>query len=486
MSTTVPQVNTPREPDHRAPDDLQQVFERQRQAFDSSPSPTLEARLRSLDRLAQAIGEQAPALASAISADFGNRSVHETYLLELVPLQNAIRHAKRNLRRWIRPERRRVDITSQPGAAWVQYQPLGVVGIVSPWNYPLSLALIPLVDALAAGNRVLLKLPDLTPSFSALLQRVLSDAFAREEVAAIVGGLDVAERFVRLPLNHLLFTGSTAIGRKVAAAAAERLTPVTLELGGKSPVIICPDYDPGAAARDITFAKLATAGQTCVAPDYVLAPAAKVQIIADAVLAEARRMYPSVEGNPDCTSIISDRHLHRLRNAIEEARLGGAEILGADYLGSGRQLRLSVVLRPPLTCALMREEIFGPVLPIVSYDTLDEAIAFVNGMDKPLALYCLTHDRASRDAVLGRTMSGGVTVNGALLHQAQDNLPFGGVGPSGIGSYHGRAGFLRFSHARGIYQVRGFNALHFLTPPYGKVARLVIRILGSRQARESV
>jgi len=475
-------VTTRSDVDRRSHEDLQQVFERQRQAFAALPSPPLDARRLSLDRLADAIGENAPALAAAISADFGNRSVHETYLLELVPLQNAIRHAKRNLPRWMRPERRRVAVTSQPGASWIQYQPLGVVGIVSPWNYPLSLALIPVVDALAAGNRVLVKLPDLTPSFSALLQRLVMEAFPREEVVAIVGGVEVAEQFVRLPFNHLLFTGSGATGRKVLAAAAERLTPVTLELGGKSPVIICPDYDPAAAARDITFAKLATAGQTCVAPDYVLAPAARLRAVADAILAEARRLYPSVIGNRDCTSIISDRHVNRLQDAIEEARQGGAEILGGGDVGSGRQMGLSVVLRPPLACALMREEIFGPVLPIVPYDTLDDAIAFVNGMDTPLALYCLTHDRASRDAVLGRTVSGGVTVNGALLHQAQDDLPFGGVGPSGVGSYHGHAGFVRFSHARGVYQVRGFNALHFLTPPYGTVARLVIRILGSRQA----
>jgi len=485
MSTTVPQVKTRSGPDSGSHDDLLQVFERQRQTFASSPSPPLDVRLQSLDRLAQAIGENAPALASAISTDFGNRSAHETYLLELVPLQNAIRHAKRHLRRWMRPERRRVAVTSQPGAAWVQYQPLGVVGIVSPWNYPLSLALIPVVDALAAGNRVLLKLPELTPSFSALLQRVLSETFPREEVAAIVGDVEVGERFVRLPLNHLLFTGSTATGRKVLAAAAERLTPVTLELGGKSPVIICPDYDPVRAARDITFAKLATAGQTCIAPDYALAPAARLRAIAAAILAEARRLYPSVAANPDCTSIISDRHVNRLQNAIEEARLGGAEILGGGDVGSGRQMGLSIVLDPPLTCALMRDEIFGPVLPLVPYNTLEDAIALVNGMEKPLALYCLTHERASREAVLGRTVSGGVTVNGALLHQAQDDLPFGGVGPSGIGSYHGRAGFLRFSHARGVYQVRGLNALHFLAPPYGKLARLVIRIFGSRQASDS-
>ena len=442
--------------------------------------------MRSLARLADAVAENSPDIASAISADFGNRSVHETYLLELVPLQNAIRHAQQHLERWMRPERRPVHWTCRPNTAWVQYQPLGVVGIVSPWNYPLSLALIPVVDALAAGNRVLLKPPELTPTFSSFVQRMMAQAFAEDELAVIAGGADVAEQFVRLPLDHILFTGSTAVGRKVMAAAAENLTPVTLELGGKSPVLICPDYDVDAAAKDITFPKLATAGQTCVAPDYVLAPGAKATAVAAAIIAEARRLYPSVIANPDYTSIFSDRHYHRLQSGIEEARAGGAEILSAAAdSGPGRKMALTVVLRPPPNCSLMREEIFGPVLPVVAYETLDEAIAFINDRDKPLALYCLTHDRASRQAVLDRTMSGGATVNGVFLHQAQDALPFGGVGPSGIGSYHGHSGFMRFSHARSVHQVRLFNPLHFLTPPYGRVARFVIRWMGSRRAADS-
>ena len=465
--------------------EMRRVFALQRRAFATSPPPDLRARLRSLARLADTVAENSPAIASAISADFGNRSVHETYLLELVPLQNAIRHAQQHLERWMRPERRPVHWTCRPNTAWVQYQPLGVVGIVSPWNYPLSLALIPVVDALAAGNRVLLKPPELTPTFSSFVQRMMAQAFAEDEIAVIQGGADVAEQFVRLPLDHILFTGSTVVGRKVMAAAAENLTPVTLELGGKSPVLICPDYDVDAAAKDITFPKLATAGQTCVAPDYVLAPGAKATAVAAAIIAEARRLYPSVIANPDYTSIFSDRHYHRLQSGIEEARAGGAEILSAAADGPGRKMALTVVLRPPPNCSLMREEIFGPVLPVVAYETLDEAIAFINGRDKPLALYCLTHDRASRDAVLGRTISGGATVNGVFLHQAQDSLPFGGVGPSGIGSYHGHSGFMRFSHARSVHRVRLFNPLHFLTPPYGRVARFVIRWMGSRRAADS-
>ncbi|MGH9410866.1 MAG: aldehyde dehydrogenase family protein, partial [Vicinamibacterales bacterium] len=398
--------------------DLRRLYDLQRHAAATVPPPDLRARRRSLARLSEAISEHSPAIAAAISADFGNRSVHETYLLELVPVQNAIRHARHNLKTWIRPERRRVNPFCWPGTAWVQYQPLGVVGIMAAWNYPLALALLPLVDALSAGNRVLLKASEHTPRFSRLLRDILAAVIPEQELAVVLGGPEIAEQFVRLPLDHLLFTGSTAVGRKVAAAAAEHLTPVTLELGGKSPVFVCPDYDIAAAAEDITFPKMATAGQTCIAPDYVLAPASKTRALADALLAEAHRLYPSIADNPNYTAILNDRHYDRLRFAIDEARAGGAEILTqSGGTAADRKMGLTVVLNAPLDCSLMLEEVFGPVLPIVAYDTLDAAIAFVNERANPLTLYCLTHDRTHREAVLGRTMSGGVTVNGLFLHQ---------------------------------------------------------------------
>jgi coniferyl-aldehyde dehydrogenase len=467
--------------------EARRLYELQRRAFATSPAPDRQARLRSLDRLASVLSRNSPEIAAAISADFGNRSHFETYLLELVPVRNAIRHAKQNLARWMRPQRRHVGWLFKPGKAWVQYQPLGVIGILSPWNYPLSLSLLPMVDALAAGNRVLLKPPELTPNFSALIKRLLGEAFAEGEVAVVSGGPELAEQFSRLPLDHLFFTGSSAVGRRVMAAAAENLTPVTLELGGKSPVLVCPDYDVAAAARGIAFGKLANAGQTCIAPDYVLAPAAKVRGLADAVIALSRRLYPSITLNPDYTSVFSDRHYHRLQIAIEEARAGGAEILshGDHPAGAGRKIEPTVVLNPPAECALMREEIFGPVLPIVGYQTLDEAILYIHAREKPLALYCLTHNRAYRNAVLSRTISGGVTLNGTFLHNAQEDLPFGGVGKSGLGSCHGIAGFQRFSHARSIYQVRVIDTLQLLAPPYGRFAKLVIRVLGSRRASDS-
>jgi coniferyl-aldehyde dehydrogenase len=468
-----------------SPAEVRRLYEVQRRAFDAFPVPDAAARRQGLDRLAAALSRNSQDFAAAISRDFGSRSRHETYLFELVPLRNAIRHVKWHLETWMRPERRRVTWT-WPGRAWVQYQPLGVVGIIGAWNYPLALSVLPIVDALAAGNRVLLKAPELTPHFSVVLKRVLSEAFAEDHVAVVLGGADVSEQFCRLPLDHIFFTGSTAVGRKVMAAAAENLVPVTLELGGKSPVIVAPDYDVAAAAHDIAFGKLLTAGQTCIAPDYALAPAAKVRDLAAAVMARSRRLYPSVADSA-YTSIVTDRHYARLRRALNEARDGGAEILSHDDAPAGavRKIGPTVVLDPPPDCTLMREEIFGPILPIIGYQRLEEAIAYINARERPLALYCLTRDRASRDMVLNRTISGGVTLNGTMLHNGQEDLPFGGVGKSGIGSYHGIAGFRRFSHARGVYEVRGLNQLNLLGPPYGRLARLVIRVLGSRHAADS-
>lgn len=472
-----------------SPAELHRLYEVQRRAFQASPVPDAAARRQGLDRLAAALSRNCEDAAAAISRDFGTRSHHETYLFELVPLRNAIRHATWHLDRWMRRERRRVTWT-WPGRAWVQYQPLGVVGIIGAWNYPLGLSVLPVVDALAAGNRVLLKAPELTPHFSAVLKRILGEAFAEDQVAVVLGGVDVAEQFCKLPLDHIFFTGSTAVGRRVMAAAAENLVPVTLELGGKSPVIVAPDYHVARAARDIAFGKLMTAGQTCIAPDYALAPAAKVRDLAVAMMAESRKLYPSI-ADSTFTSIVTDRHYARLSRALSEARDGGAEILSHDDgpagtpAGAVRKIGPTVVLDPPPDCALMREEIFGPILPIIGYQRLEDAIAYVNARERPLALYCLTHDRASRDLVLNRTMSGGVTLNGTILHNGQDDLPFGGVGKSGIGSYHGIAGFRRFSHARGVYEVRGLNQLTLLAPPYGRLARLVIRLLGSRRAAAS-
>ena len=464
--------------------EMQRVYELQRAAFLSSAPPDRDERLESLARIARMLSSRCTDLAAAISADFGTRAVQETYLLELIPVQNAIRHAKQNLAAWMRPQRRRVALTFQPGKAWIQYQPVGVVGIIAPWNYPLSLSLLPVVDALAAGDRVLLKPSEVTPRLTRLLKQLVGEAFGEDRFAVLSGGPEMAEQFCRLPLDHLMFTGSTAVGRRVMAAAAERLTPVTLELGGKSPAVVCPDYDVSQAARDITYGKLATAGQTCIAPDYALAPEAKVRALADAFLGRAGQLYPSIASNPEYSAIISDRHYQRLRGAIEEARAKGAEILthGDGGPREGRKIEPTAVLHAPAGCTLLREEIFGPVLPIVGYESFDQAIAYINALPRALASYCLTRQSEYRHLLLTRTVSGGATLNGTLTHNAVEDLPFGGAGPSGIGCYHGFAGFQRFSHARSVFQTRAYDPMQLIAPPYGKFASLMIRLLGSRHA----
>ncbi|MGQ3028956.1 MAG: coniferyl aldehyde dehydrogenase [Ferrovibrionaceae bacterium] len=466
-----------------ARDEIAATFGRQREAWNRAGIPDRQARLASLARVERILTEHRAAMAAAISADFGNRAIPETMLLEVLPSLNAIRHARRHLRSWMRPERRHVALTFQPASAWVQYQPLGVIGIVVPWNYPVMLALSPLVDALAAGNRAMIKPSELTPRFSALLQTLIGEAFPPDEVAVVTGGPDVAEAFCRLPFDHLLFTGSTNVGRKVMVAAAENLTPVTLELGGKSPVVVGADYPVARAARDIAFGKFINAGQTCIAPDYVLAPRAQVDALAEAIITEARRMFPTAGSNVDYTAMVTERHRRRLADAIAAAQAAGARVLShdAEAATAAGKIGPTVVIDAPRDNLLMREEIFGPVLPIIPYDTLDQAIAEINGRDRPLALYCLSRDAATTETVMSRTISGGVTLNGTLLHVAQDDQPFGGVGASGIGSYHGRDGFRRLSHARAVHKVGFINPLDLLAPPYGKLYQLATKFLIARR-----
>jgi coniferyl-aldehyde dehydrogenase len=463
--------------------EARRIFELQHLA--SRRDPPADARLRRdrLERLRGLLADNADAFASAISDDFGVRSRTETQLLEIVPTMSAIRHARKNVARWMKPERRRVDPLFQPASARVRHEPLGVIGIISPWNYPLQLAFSPLVDALAAGNRAMIKPSELTPAFSELLRRLVAERFDPAEVAVITGGVEVGQAFATLPFDHLLFTGSTAIGRKVYQAAAANLVPVTLELGGKSPAIVCPDYDLAKAARSIAFGKFVNAGQTCIAPDYVLVPEGKERAFADAVMAQVRTSYPAIAGNDDYSSMISERHRRRLAEAIDAARAAGATVLAHEDEGGANQGKIAptVVLGAPEDSLLLREEIFGPVLPILPYRGLDEAIAHVAAGDRPLALYCFTNKSRDRDKVLDGAISGGVTLNGTLLHVAQEHLPFGGVGASGIGAYHGREGFKRFSHARAVHRIGFVNVFEKLGPPWGKMAKALGERLSKRK-----
>ncbi|WP_205910232.1 coniferyl aldehyde dehydrogenase [Rhizobium sp. FKY42] len=459
---------------------FQQVFQSMHLVSRTGPEATYSERIDRLGRLERLLSDNVEALCKAISADFNWRSETETKLLEILPVRRGIRHAKRHLARWMKEDRRKVDLAFQPSRAWVRYEALGVVGIIAPWNYPLALAIAPLTDALAAGNRVMVKPSEQTPCFSNLLATLISENFASDEVSVVLGDVSVAQDFARLPFDHLLFTGSTEVGRSIMRAASDNLTPVTLELGGKSPAIICDDFSIDAAARSVSFGKFINAGQTCIAPDYALVPRHSVDRFVGAVMNGAAQAYPNPASNRDYTSIISERHLTRLRNAVQEAEAAGARIVKyAGEISDRVMLYPKLVIDPPRDSLLMREEIFGPVLPVIPYDTVDEAIAFVNAKPRPLALYLFTDNRETQSKIIGHCKSGGVTINGTLLHYAMENLPFGGIGASGMGAYHGRDGFLRFSHARAVHKVGKINMFEKLGPPWGLLLRLTLRILGN-------
>ena len=459
---------------------MKEILDRQRAAFEREGTPTLEARRATLGALETMVRTHRMEIARAISADFGNRSLDETQLLEVVPLIAWLRHTRRHLARWMRPERRHVSATFQPGRARVVYQPLGVVGVISPWNYPLYLSVGPLIDILAAGNRAMVKPSELTPGFAELLGRLLARYLAPEQVAVLTGGADVAAAFASLRFDHLLFTGSTVTGRKVAAAAAANLVPVTLELGGKSPAIVAEDADLPRAARSIALGKFFNAGQTCIAPDHAIVPRALRDRFVGEVAREVAAFYRGIDGNPDYTAIVSDAHAARLAALLAEAEAGGARLIRPVAAGTPdntRRMAPVIVLDAPEGSRLLHEEIFGPVLPVLTHDGVDDAIERVNAGERPLALYVFTRSGATRDHVLARTISGGATVNGTLMHIAQEALPFGGVGASGQGSTQGREGFNRFSHARAVFEVRVFNGFEMFRPPYGKFSRGAVDML---------
>ena len=419
--------------------------------------------------------------ADAISRDFGNRSRHETQLLEIFPCLEGIRHARRHVGRWMKPERRSTSKWFLPGSSRVQPQPLGVVGIVVPWNYPLYLAVGPLVPALAAGNRVMVKMSETTPATGELLARLVARHFDGGEVTVVNGGPDVAQAFCRLPFDHLLFTGSTGIGRHVMHAAADNLTPVTLELGGKSPAIIGRGFPVEEAASRVMYGKCLNAGQTCVAPDYALVPEESVDAFVDGARRAVASLYPTLAANPDYTTIVDERHRERLAHLVADAVARGARAIEInpareDVAAAGKRAP-TLLTGVDDSMAVMREEIFGPVLPVVAYRTLEEAIAYVNARPRPLALYLFEHDRDAIDRVVTHTVSGGVTVNETILHIAQDDLPFGGVGASGMGHYHGREGFDTFSKRKAVFHQSRLNGLKLFRAPYGKRFESLVRLL---------
>ena len=463
------------------------LLDRQRSAFLRDGPPDLALRRQRLKRLRAAVLAHRHVLQQAVSADFGHRSRHETDILELTVVVQAIDYLSRKLRRFMRPERRHVALIYRSGRAWVEYQPKGVIGVMAPWNYPVALTLIPLATALAAGNRAMLKPSELTPRTSEAIRDLLAGAFPPEEVATVLGGPEAGAAFSALPFDHLFFTGSTAVGRKVMQAASGNLVPVTLELGGKSPVIVARGHADAATLGSIVFGKLSNAGQTCVAPDYALVHEDDLDAFVALYDATVARFYPEGPTGADYTSIVSDRHFDRLKGLVEEARAKGARVIEAGVRPESAALRPRT-LAPTLILgaaddrAVMQEEIFGPILPLRSYRTMDEVIAHVNAGPRPLALYYFGPRDTEREALLARTTSGNVGINSTLIHVAQDDLPFGGIGPSGMGAYHGIEGFRAMSHAKGVFAQGRWNLPSLLRAPFGRLADLALAVtLGKRR-----
>jgi coniferyl-aldehyde dehydrogenase len=458
---------------------LSGLLSKQRAAFLRDGPPSAAQRRSDLLKLKKALRANRPAIEAAVSKDFGYRSAYETRIMEIIPVVQAINYLRRNLAKWMRPERRRVSLHFLPGRARVIYQPLGIIGIVSPWNYPMSLALTPLINAIAAGNRVMLKPSELTPATSELLKSLLREIFLEEQVAVVTGGPEIGAAFSRLPFDHLVFTGSTNVGRAVMKEAAENLVPVTLELGGKSPTLIGPDADIDTAAASVAYGKLANAGQTCIAPDYVLVHEKDATAFVAAYEATAAKFYPRGVTDPNYTSIASARHYDRLRGLIDDAKKKGARVVEIEKSGVAnvRKLAPVIVLNVSDDMAIMQDEIFGPALPVMTYRTIDEAINYINHKPRPLALYYFGHNSEDRRKVLTRTTSGNVTINDTLMHYVQDDIPFGGIGMSGMGAYHGIEGFRSLSHAKGMFVQSRWNLGGLLHPPFNKMTDLVVRYL---------
>lgn len=438
--------------------------------------PDYAQRMQDLLRLRQALKARMEEMADAIAADFGGRSRDESRIADGMTVLNDIDHLRKHLRGWMKPRRVGVGWRFLPARAQVRPLPLGVVGVIAPWNYPVNLALIPLATAIAAGNHVYLKPSEHTPRTSAFLRDLLAEVFPDDRVAVAIGGAEVGAAFAALPFDHLIFTGSTAVGRKVMAAAAPNLTPLTLELGGKSPALVCDDYPVEKAAARIATGKWFNCGQTCIAPDYVLVPAGKRDAFIQALRQEVLARYGDDFANlDDYTRIINPGQYARLQGYLDDARMRGIETVTLAGAADPQQRLLppTLLLEPGDDAKVMQEEIFGPLLPIKSYRTLDDAIAYINQHDRPLALYPFSRDRATVENILHNTLSGGVSVNDTLFHFAIGNLPFGGVGPSGMGAYHARAGFDGMSKQLPVLWQASHTGGDLLKPPYSKAKWLI-------------
>jgi coniferyl-aldehyde dehydrogenase len=455
------------------------LLERQKAAYLSEGVVSAATRRDRLERAINLLKNHKDALVEAMSADFGHRSAPQSMFTDIAGSIGPLRHAQAGLEKWMKPEKRKAGpfpLNLLGAKARVEYQPLGVVGVISPWNFPVNLTFTPLAGILGAGNRCMIKPSEYTPATSEVMAEIFPKEFDELEIAVVTGGAQTGADFSALPFDHLLFTGATSIAKHVMRAASENLVPVTLELGGKSPVVVSRSADIQKTADAIMTGKMLNAGQICLAPDYVFVPDEKVDEFVESAQRSVGRMYPTLLENDDYTSIINQRHYERLNGYIEEAKEKGAQVVEINPAGEDfRQqpyykIPPTLVVNPDDDLAVMKDEIFGPVLPVKGYSSVEETIDYVNDNPRPLGLYYFGTDEAEENQVLSHTTSGGVTVNDVVMHVAQEDLPFGGVGPSGMGSYHGRDGFKTFSHAKAVFTQSKINVAELagLRPPYGE------------------
>ncbi|HEY5337625.1 MAG TPA: coniferyl aldehyde dehydrogenase [Rhizomicrobium sp.] len=456
---------------------MQQVLERQKAAHIKDGPPSAEKRIDWLDRAIGLLVTHKDEIADALREDFGHRSVDASLFTDVSGSIGPLKQAKANLKTWMKREKRKVEpaLLGLFGArAYVEYQPKGTIGVISPWNFPFNLTFTPLAGIFAAGNRTMIKPSEFTPRCSELMDRMIRSAYDETEVAVFTGGPEVGAAFSKLAFDHLLFTGATSIAYHVMRAAAENLVPLTLELGGKSPVIVGDSADMALTAKRVMMGKTLNAGQICLAPDYVMVPKDKAREFIAAADGAVKTMFPTLKGNPDYTSVVNQRHYDRLMGYLDDARAKGAEIIELNPAKENfsqqpfHKIPPTIVLNPTDDMQIMKDEIFGPLLPVKTYDRVDDAISYVNGHPRPLGLYYFGQDNAELDKVLTRTTSGGVSINDTIMHVSMEDLPFGGVGPSGMGSYHGADGFKTFSHAKAVFKQAKMDVTAMIRPPYGE------------------
>jgi coniferyl-aldehyde dehydrogenase len=455
---------------------LQELFSQQQEAYGKHTMPSLQERIKHLKNIKAATIKYKDQLCNAIEKDFSARAHAETLITEILTSIEGYNHAIKSLKKWMKPSKRKSSILFMPSSNTVYYQPIGVVGIIVPWNFPVYMATGPLTSALAAGNRAMIKMSECTPNTNRVFKQMLSEVFDEDYVAVIQGDVDIAMEFTSLPFNHIIFTGSTNVGRHVMSSAAKNLTPVTLELGGKSPVILGRDIDCNDIAYRIAYGKSINAGQACISPDYILVPTEKEDMFVKAYLKSLKKFFPTIKNNSDFSAIIDDRQFARIHGLLDDAILQGATVtkISDEDLGDVRKIIPAVVQNAPNSAKITQEEIFAPILLVIPYNHIDDAIKYINDRPRPLALYYFGHNKKEEKLVLEGTHSGGVAINDTMKHLPQDDMPFGGIGDSGMGHYHGKEGFLTFSKSKGVYRAGFVDGAKLIQPPYNKTLLALI------------